>query len=120
MVRLPTVSPDSQRVAYIVGDDDSLAKTLYVANVDGSNVTSIYTQTLAYDSTDQNAPYLSWSDSLIWNRDSTKVAMIDGRQQAPIWVFNLGANTFTKVWPGRGWETGVNPIDFTDFIPFDD
>jgi hypothetical protein len=99
----PLVSPNGVKMAWTTANQQ-----MWMSNVDGSNLEKLYEQTVDNNSTDQNALVLGYSTKFSWSFDSTKIAIIDDRYEAPVWLINLTTHTMAKIWPGTGWD---NPDD---------
>jgi hypothetical protein len=90
---------------------------LWVDDIDGSSPTNLYTQAADADYSDQDTPFLG--NKLAWSFDSTKIAVVDSRDPAPIWMFDIVAGTRTKVWNGSGWDNPDDQIWLYDLVNFD-
>lgn len=95
----PKFSPDSQKIAFFMQGDYRSPKKLIVANADGTNALEIYANTA-----DPGQDDLVLGYDMSWSFDSTKLVVVDSRDEAPVWMFNLIPNTMTKIWPGSGWD----------------
>lgn len=96
-VTAPIMSPDSTKLAWVTSTNE-----LWISNVDGSNATKLYEQTVAYNSTDRDSLVLG--GDLAWSFDSKKLAVIDNRDESPVWVVTISTGAMTKIWPGSGWD----------------
>jgi Tol biopolymer transport system component len=112
----PIFSPNSQKVAWVVQAYDG-TKSLWVANADGSNQTEVYRQTLDFSYSDQNVLFLP-RYRLAWSFNSQKLAVVDDRDEAPVWVMDLIAHTQTKIWPGSGWDNSDDQKWIYDSLDF--
>lgn len=104
---LPVYSPDGSKFVWVLSDDTS-NKGLWVANSDGTGSTELFHQTADASSSNPDDVILPRTTKIVWNSAGTKLAIIDNRDQAPIWVISVDTGALTKVWPGSGW---TNPDD---------
>lgn len=110
----PKFSPDSQKIAYFMQGDYRSPKRLIVANADGSNALAIYEDIASPGQTDLVLGY-----DMSWSFDSKRLAVIDARSEAPVWIFNLVPNTMTQIWPGTGWDNSNDQYWIYDPQNFD-
>lgn len=100
----PVISPNSQKIAFIlVGTNYGDPMKLVVANADGSNAVVKYTE-VASPGQDDLVLNSNLNTSLAWSFDNTKLAIVDKRNEAPVWIIDLATSTKTKIWPGSGWD----------------
>jgi hypothetical protein len=100
----PAISPNGEKIVWSTN-----ASEIWISDADGSNPTKLYTQTVDDNSTDQNSLVVSYSqDSIVWSFDSTKLAVVDGRDEAPVWIINVNTQVMTQIWPGTGWDNPDN------------
>jgi hypothetical protein len=104
----PWISPNGEKVIWKLSHSDG-SSDLLIGNFDGSTVTSIatlYHRNSGADSSDQDLTFMS--NFAAWSFDSTKFAMVDSRDPAPVWVFNVATGAREKAFAGTGWD---NPDD---------
>lgn len=108
-------SPNSQKIAYTMRQESNtnLSK-LIVGKADGSDQEEIYV-----DVENPGQDDLVLSLHMAWSYDSKKLAVIDRRNESPIWVFDLVTYTHTKIWPGSGWDNEEEQLWIFDPVNFD-
>jgi hypothetical protein len=114
---MPIFSPNGEKIAWILRPYDG-TKSLWTADADGSNKTEIYRQETTFSPSDQDVLFFPWQ-AIAWSFDSTKLAIIDERDAAPVWVMDLVSNEQTKIWPGSGWENSDDQKWLYDIQSFD-
>lgn len=91
-------SPNSQKIAFVKQFGYGEPKKLYVASADGTNIELLY-----------ESPASPGQDDLVprdisWSFDSQQIAIVDERDEAPVWMFDLLTDQTYKVWGGSGWD----------------
>lgn len=113
----PWFSPDSQKIAWVTLAPDG-TKSLWVADADGTGKTEVYQQTVDDYSTNQDALVLG-SNKIAWSFDSNHLAMVDRRNETPVWMIDVRTNVMTKIYPGSGWDDSSQQKWFYDLLDFD-
>jgi hypothetical protein len=116
----PFISPNNEKMVWRLSHEDGSAQLL-LANIDGSSIVELYSQASDQDEADQDAMFISGSQQgIAWSFDNTKIAVIDSRDQAPVWVINVNTGVRTKAWAGSGWDNPDDQKWLYDLVNFDE
>lgn len=111
----PRMSPNGAKLAWSTN-----ATEIWVSDADGSNPVKLHTQSVDDSSTNRDSLVVSYSqDSIVWSFDSTKLAIVDGRDEAPVWFVDLLTNIKTQIWAGTGWDNSNEQQWIYDMQRFD-
>jgi hypothetical protein len=100
---LPKFSPDSASIVWVMNN------SIWIAHSDGTGITELFHQTADDSSTSPDDLIIPTNTIPIsWSFDSTKIAVVDERNPAAVWVIDVSTGTRTQVWPGTGW---TNPAE---------
>jgi hypothetical protein len=115
----PKFSPDSSKIVWMLSNPD-LTKTLWVSYADGTGAVEIYHDTVTSGhSTDLGIILLGGTDYISWSFDSKKIAIVDARDEAPVWIFDTVSGSLTRIWDGSGWDNPDNQKWLNDPMTFD-